>query len=167
LLKIEKSPGLAPLKVRLLIVIAVAFPLVNVTTFCPPLLPIATAAHVTVGGETVAAAAYLTPQNAHSAIGTIPTGCNFPGARPRPIAENRREMIFTTAVSRTAETRFSANRICLAPETTSVSLDQRRRTPQTSPSSFRRDSEIASLCNRLGLLKSSRSLRNSICAMSG
>ena len=61
LVKIEKSPGFAPLKVMPVMVIAVALPLVSVTTFCPPLLPIATAAHVTVVGETAAAAAYFAP----------------------------------------------------------------------------------------------------------
>jgi hypothetical protein len=81
LLKIEKSAGLAPLKVRPLIVMAVAFPFVSVTTFCPPLLPIATAAHVTVVGETVAAAAYFAPESAHNATAPALTRRNVADGR--------------------------------------------------------------------------------------
>jgi hypothetical protein len=55
LLKIVKSPGLVPLKLRLLILIAALFPFVRVTAFCPLLFPIATAAHVRLAGEALVA----------------------------------------------------------------------------------------------------------------
>jgi hypothetical protein len=56
LLYTEKSPGLAPENVRPLMVIGLAFPFVRVTTFCPPLLPMATPAQLTLVGDTVTAA---------------------------------------------------------------------------------------------------------------
>jgi hypothetical protein len=56
LLKIWKSPALVPLTVMPLIESVVAFPFVNVTTFCAPLFPTATDAQLRLVGETVAAA---------------------------------------------------------------------------------------------------------------
>jgi hypothetical protein len=67
LLKTAKSPGFAPESVMLLIVIGVAFPLVNVITFCPPLFPMATDAQLWLVGETVTAARQLTPESAQAA----------------------------------------------------------------------------------------------------
>lgn len=55
LLKMVKSPGFAPVKVMLLILMMAVPGFVSVTTFCPPLDPIATAAQVSLAGETVAA----------------------------------------------------------------------------------------------------------------
>jgi hypothetical protein len=72
LLKTEKSPGLAPLKVILPRVIAVAFPLVRVATFCPPLLPMATAAHEMLAGETDTCAKQNVPGRTQERIATRP-----------------------------------------------------------------------------------------------
>lgn len=55
LLKTAKSPGFVPLKLMLLMLMVAVPGLVSVTTFCPPLDPIATAAQVSLAGETVAA----------------------------------------------------------------------------------------------------------------
>jgi hypothetical protein len=57
LLNTVKSPGLAPVNPRLLILIVAVPAFVSVTTFCPPLLPTTTAAQLTVAGDTVAATA--------------------------------------------------------------------------------------------------------------
>jgi hypothetical protein len=108
LLKIEKSPGFAPLNVMLPIVIAVAFPFVSVTTFCPPLFPIATAAHVTVAGETVVAATHLAAGSAHKTIAPICTGRKVPNVSPRQAALNRPHDALDRPASKTATTRFSA-----------------------------------------------------------
>ena len=56
LLYTEKSPGLAPENVMLLMVIDAGLPLVSVMTFCPPLFPIATEAQLWLVGETVTSA---------------------------------------------------------------------------------------------------------------
>jgi hypothetical protein len=52
LLKMMKSPGFAPVKSMLLIVIAVVPAFVNVTIFCPPLPPTGTETQLRVLGET-------------------------------------------------------------------------------------------------------------------
>ena len=55
LLKTVKSPAFVPLKLRLPILIAAAFPFVRVTVFWPLLVPTATAAQLNVAGETALA----------------------------------------------------------------------------------------------------------------
>ena len=68
LLKTEKSPGLAPENVRLLMVIGLAFPFVRVTTFCPLLLPMATAAQLMLVGEAVVFPAAVRPVPASATV---------------------------------------------------------------------------------------------------
>ena len=67
LLKTEKSPGLAPLKVMLLMLMADGLEFVSVTTFWPPLDPRTTAAQVTAEGEAVAACILFPAKTAHPA----------------------------------------------------------------------------------------------------
>ena len=62
LLYTEKSPGLTPENVMLLMLIDAALPLVSVMTFCPPLFPIATEAQLWLVGETVTAARLIWEQ---------------------------------------------------------------------------------------------------------
>jgi hypothetical protein len=52
LLKIAKSPGFAPLKLKPLMLMAAPLPLVRVTVFCPLLFPMATAAQLRLEGDT-------------------------------------------------------------------------------------------------------------------
>ena len=73
LLKTEKSPGLAPLKLMLLILMADVPELVSVTTFWPPLDPKATAAQVTAEGVAVAPCMLLGANRAQPAS-TVQTG---------------------------------------------------------------------------------------------
>ena len=80
LLKIEKSPGLAPLNVMLPMVIAVALPLVRVATFCPPLLPMATDAHEMLAGDTDACAKQNIPGSTNERIASRP---DLPGTGTR------------------------------------------------------------------------------------
>jgi hypothetical protein len=61
LLKTAKSPGLAPPKVMLLMVIGVVFPFVSVAIFCPLRLPMATDAHEMLAGDTDALPVVPTP----------------------------------------------------------------------------------------------------------
>jgi hypothetical protein len=78
LLKIEKSDGLAPEIITLLIVSTVVPPFVSVTTFCPPADPTATLAQERLVGEAATAAIAAFPLRAHKARAT-PTS----GTRPR------------------------------------------------------------------------------------
>jgi len=57
LLKILKSPGFAPARVTLLMVIAPAPLFVSVATFCPPIPPTDTDAQLKLVGDTEAASA--------------------------------------------------------------------------------------------------------------
>ena len=66
LLNTVKSPGLVPLKVMPLILIAAVPGLVRVMTFCPPLDPIVTAAQLTLAGDTVAASRYCVAARAQN-----------------------------------------------------------------------------------------------------
>jgi len=68
LLKTLKSPGLAPVNVMLLIVIAEVLVLERVTTLCPLVFPSATVAHVSLVGDTETAARQFAPCNAPRAI---------------------------------------------------------------------------------------------------
>src|SRR5579862_3746454 len=79
LLKIAKSPGFAPLKVMQLILMVAVPGFVSVTVFCPPLEPIATAAQVSLAGETVAASMLLTEASAQIRISTSLARCKFMG----------------------------------------------------------------------------------------
>jgi hypothetical protein len=105
LVKTEKSPGLAPLKVMLPMVIAVAFPLVRVATFCPPLLPIATAAHEMLAGDTDTCAKQNVPGSMHKKIATGPS---------LPRAGTRRAMNESRARTRDRTLRTGAAAPCNA-----------------------------------------------------
>jgi hypothetical protein len=83
LLYILKSPGLAPVSVTLEIVIAAAFPLVSVTTFCPPALPTATETQLRLVGETVTAARQLIAGSAQTAIEALSAKLSFVGVDAR------------------------------------------------------------------------------------
>jgi hypothetical protein len=80
LLKTVKSPELAPLKLRLLMLMVAVPGFESVTTFCPPLLPTTTAAQLWLAGDTVAGlAALLHAINAHMA-----RSANFTAFAGRP-----------------------------------------------------------------------------------
>ena len=72
-----KSAGLAPLKLMPAILMAVALELVRVTTFWPPLFPVATAAHDRLAGETVAAFAHAADASANNSTETSPASARI------------------------------------------------------------------------------------------
>jgi hypothetical protein len=111
LLKTVKSAGLAPLKVMLLMAIAVVFPFVSVATFCPPLFPSATDAHEMLAGDTDAAARQQVPG---STLEKIASRHNIRAARTcRGTFDNLR------TPSRLPRPRlvtcFNADKICIPP----------------------------------------------------
>jgi hypothetical protein len=91
LLNITKSPGLAPVRAMLLMVIAVVPLFVRVTTFCAPLPPTTTDAQLRLVGETVAAARQLIPGKAHKANSTFPA-CAIDGLGTTMLIKERVEL---------------------------------------------------------------------------
>ena len=89
LLEIWKSPAFAPAKVMLLIVMAAAFPFVNVMAFGAPLLPTATDAQLRLAGATVAAAKQFVPWRTPRTNGR-PNSARAAGRR-LPMADTRDE----------------------------------------------------------------------------
>lgn len=77
LLNTVKSPGLAPVKLMLLILMVVRLVFVSVTTFCPLLVPTTTAAQLRLAGDTLAAIASFAPTSADSPSKTSFAVFNF------------------------------------------------------------------------------------------
>jgi len=115
LLYILKSPGFAPVRVTLEIVIAAAFPLVSVTTFWPPALPMATETQLRLVGETVTAARQLIAGRAQTAIPALSAKLSFLGSDAGWFATRIVLKNVTRFANAEAETQLDAERAYMAP----------------------------------------------------